>query len=165
MKREYELRDGDEVVATLSCRGSFNPTSRFARADGRWEFRQAGLWGLHTVILAEGSNSVVAMLHRSAWHAGGRIEIPGAQELRAKSNFTTTRLEFQDMSGHPIVRCDRFRGLLRKSADLRLAPDAANRSELPWLAGLIWHLVLRVQEDAGAAAGAAAAVGAAAAAG
>jgi hypothetical protein len=78
--------------------------------------------------------------------------------LQARSNFTMTRLEFRDMSGHPIVRCDRFRGMFRKSADLRLAPDGASRSELPWLAGLIWHFALELQQEAGGfAAGAAAA--------
>jgi len=66
------LRDGDEVVATLESRGSFNPTSSFASPDGRWEVRRAGFWGLRTVILAEDSSAEVAMLFRSAWRAGGR---------------------------------------------------------------------------------------------
>lgn len=160
---DYELRDGDEVVATLASRGSFYPTSSFASADGRWEFRQAGFWGLRTLIRAEGSSEEVATLCRSAWHAGGRIEVRGAEVLQARSNFTMTRLEFRDMSGHPIVRCDRFRGVFRKSADLWLAPDAANQSELPWLAGLIWHFALRLQQEMGGVAGAAAAAAAAAA--
>ena len=154
---DYELRDGSEVVATMECRGSFNPTATFTSADGRWVFRQGGFWGMRTLVFAEGSSAEVATLCRSVWYAGGRIEVQGAQVLQARSNFTMTRLEIRDMNGHPIVRCDRFRGMFRKSADLRLASDAADRSELPWLAGLIWHFALKLQQEVGGFAGAAAA--------
>jgi len=157
----HELRDGDEVVATLTWRGSFNPTGLFTSADGRWEFRQGGFWGMRTLVFAEGSSTEVATLHRSVWHPGGRLEVQGAQVLQARTNFTMTRLEFQDMSGRPVARCDRFRGMFRKSADLRLAPEAANLMELPWLAGLIWHVALRLQQEAGGAAAGAAAAAAA----
>jgi hypothetical protein len=160
MRGQYELRDGDEVVATLACSGSLKPTSSFASADGRWEFRQANFWGMRTLILAADSSTEVAAFHHSAWTGGGRLEIRGVPVLQAKSNFTMTRLEFQDLSGHPIMRCDRFRGMFHKSADLRLAPDAADRNELPWLAGLIWHLVLKLQRETSGAAAAAAAAGA-----
>ena len=68
-----------------------------------------------------------------------------------------TRPEFRDLSGHPLVRCDRFRGWFRKSANLWLAPDAANRSELPRLAGLIWHVTFRRQQEVRGGAAAAAA--------
>jgi hypothetical protein len=160
MKGDFELRDGSEVVATLSCRGSFNPTSTFASADGRWQYRQAGFWGLRTVVLDAESGAEVAMLRRSAWHASSRIEIKGTQVLQARSNFFMTRLEFLDMSDRPLMRCDHFRGMFRKSSDLRLAPEAANRSELPWLVGLIWHVALRMQQEASGAAGGAAAAAA-----
>jgi len=156
----YELRDGDKVVATLACSGSFKPTSSFASADGRWEFRQANFWGMRTLIFAEGSCTEVATFHHNMWTGGGRLEIRGVPVLQAKSNFTMTRLEIQNLSGHPIVRCDRFRGMFHKSADLRLAPDAEDLSERPWLAGLIWHLVLKLQRETSGAAGAAAAAGA-----
>ena len=152
----YELRDGDEVVATLRSSRKFSSTVDFESADGRWTFRRVGFCVSRTLVFGDDPERPLATYHPSVWHGGGTLDIHGAEALRAKANFSMSRLEFRD-GDQPIVRCDRFRGLFHRSSTTTIAPRVAQRPELPWLVGLAWYQAIKMQDDAGAAAAAAAA--------
>lgn len=155
----YELRDGEEVVATLQSAQNSSSAVVFESADGRWTFRRAGFWVPQTIVF-DSSERAIARFHPNFWYPGGTLDIEGAGTLKAKSNFSMSRLDFRDGDVEPVIRCERFRGIFHRGSITRIAPPAAGRGELPWLVGLAWHLALKMQDEAGAAAGAAAAVAA-----
>ena len=71
-----------------------------------------------------------------------------------------TRYEFLDQAEHPLVRFSRIGGAFHRSAQVEVAPAAAQLPELSWIVALGWYLAVKMHDDAaGAAAGAAAAAG------
>ena len=154
----YELRDGDQVVATLQS-PQFSSAAVFESGGGRWTFRRAGFWVPRTLVF-DASERPIATYHPSFWLPGGSLEIEGVGTLRAKSNFSLSRFDFRGNGEEPLVRCGRFRGIFHRGSTTWIAPGATGRGELAWLAGLAWYLALKMQDEAGASAGAAAAIAA-----
>ena len=154
-KREFELHDGDDIVATLRFRSSFGSFAAVETGDGAWTFKRVGFWRTHVTICAGGSEQPIAVFRNNTWSAGGTLEFPDGRFLRANTNFWMTRYEFKTDSETPMVRFSRIGGALHLSAMVEIEPAAARLNELPWLVGLGWYLAIKMHDDAAAAAAAA----------
>lgn len=153
-KMEYELRAGDELIATLRFRSSFGSFATAECADGCWTFKRVGFFQIRVTIRACGADVEIATFKNNTWSGGGTLELPDGRKMLATTNFWQTKFEFQTEAGETLVR---FKpgGLVHLTAKVEIQPAAAGLPELPWIVMLGWYLVVMLYMDTASTAGAA----------
>lgn len=158
LKMEYELRAGEEVVATLRFRSSWGSFATAESADGCWTFKRVGFWQTRATVRPCESEVEIASFRQGTWSFGGTLELPDGRKYPASTNFWATRYEIQSESGEPLITY-RTHGILRLEAHMEIAPPAAALPELPWMSMLGWYLAVMMHNDSAAAAVSAGAAG------
>ena len=157
VKKHYELRAGDEPVATLQFRSLFGSYAIGASAEGRWTFKRVGFWQTRATVRTAGSETEIASFRNGTWSSGGTLTLADGRELLATTNFWKSKMVFQDEQQAQLIQFENH-GVLRLSSIVEIRPKAVNMPELPWIVMLGWYLCIKMSEDStGAAAGAAAA--------
>lgn len=156
-RREFELMEGDQVVATLAFRSLLGSFATATTADGSWTFKRVGFWKPHVTVRVAGAENEVATFRNNTWSAGGTLTFPDGQALRASTNFWQSRYDFLNDADEPLVRYHGIRALLRHGATVEITAAGAKLRELPLLVTLGWYLAVKMADDAGGAAAAAAA--------
>ena len=160
MTREYELRDGEETVASLRFRSFWGSFATAHTREGDWTFKRVGFFQTRVSVCPAGSDREIASFKNSTWSAGGTLEFPDGRMFRANTNFWMTSYEFKNESEEPLVRFRSVRGVFHLGSNVEIAPAAAELPELPWLVALGWYLAVKMRDDAaGGAAAASAAAG------
>lgn len=141
-KRVYELRVGDEILATLAKQGTFKNAYDVWTPYGQWTIRRKGFWQKDFVVLdAQGSE-----------FANGHMGISGKTELWIASgngyqwkstNFWGTQWEWRTLEGTPLVALNK--------KYITILPAAQDLPDLALLAVLARYLKT-IQDDANAAA-------------
>jgi len=158
LKMEYELHDGEELVATLRFRSSFGSFATAECAGGCWTFKRTGFWQTRVSVRACDTNTDLAFFKNNTWANGGTLELPDGRKYPANTNFWGTSYEFKTEAGEPLVSFRRIEGLLHLSSAVDIQPAALSLPELPWLVIFGWYLAIMLQMDSAAAAGSVAAV-------
>lgn len=156
-KMEYELRAGDELLATLRFRSSFGSFATAESADGCWTFKRVGFWQTRVTIRRCGSDTDIATFKNNTWSGGGTLELPDGREILATTNLWQTNFEFKTEAGETLVRF-KTGGLVHLSATVEIQPDAAGVPELPWVVMFGWYLAVMMYMDTASTAGAVAAI-------
>jgi hypothetical protein len=143
---EYELRSGEELVATLRVRG-FGTLATAESGDGSWTFKRVGFFQNRATIRAAGEEVDLAVFQNNTWKGGGDLRFAGGRTFKATTSFWTRDLEFSTESEEPLVRFD-YGGVFRRSADVEVAPDARHLPELPLLVLFGWYLLVMLDRDA-----------------
>ncbi len=152
LKMEYELREGEEVVATLRFKSSFGSFATAESADGCWTYKRVGFWQTRATVRACGSESEIASFKNNTWSSGGTLEFPDGRKFLASTNFWQTKYDFRTETAQTLFHYTRIGGILHQSALVEIEPQAANIPELPWMVMLGWYLVVMMQQDSAAAA-------------
>ncbi len=92
-KMQYELRAGEEIVATLRFRSSFGSFATAESADGCWTFKRVGFWQTRVTIRGCGSDMDIAMFKNNTWSGGGTLELPDGRKVLATTNLWQTKFE------------------------------------------------------------------------
>ncbi len=150
LSMEYALHAGAELAATLKFRSSFGTLATAESADGCWRFKRVGFWQARATIRTCDSEENLAIFTNSTWASGGTLEFPGGARFNATTNIWTTDLGFRTVADEPLVRFH-YGGVLRKSADVEIAPLALGMPELPLLVMFGWYLAIMLDMDASAA--------------
>ena len=156
MRSEYELTASGEVVARLSIPSPWGTKATAESGDGAWTFKRTGFWQQTASIRKQGSDEDLAIFRNNTWHNGGTLTFSNGREFRATTNFWSTRLEFEDGAGMPMVRYH-YGGVFKLHADVEVTAAARQLPETPLLVLFGWYLALMLHRDA---AGASAAVAA-----
>jgi hypothetical protein len=159
MKREFELKAGDELVETLRFRSAFGSLATVESSEGSWTFKRVGFWQTRVTICAAGSEQEIAGFRNNTWSGGGTLELPNGRQLRANTNFWMSKYEFQDQAEQPLVRFTRIGGAFHLSAQVEILQAAADLPELPWIVALGMYLAIKMHDDAAGAGAVAAAAG------
>ena len=146
--RYYELRAGDDVIATLEFRNAFGSLATGDSADGCWTFKRVGFIATRVSIRTCHSEEDIAVLGNNTWSSGGTLDLPGGREYPASSNLWQTRYEIRTASHVPLLSFSRVGGILHLSSDVQVHADAAALTELPWLVMLGWYLTVMQHNDA-----------------
>lgn len=155
-KMEYELRAGDELIATLRFRSSFGSFATAENADGCWTFKRVGFWQTRVTIRDCGSETDTATFKNNTWSGGGTLELPDGRKILATTNLWQTNFEFRTEADETLIRF-KTGGLVHLSATVEILPGAAGVPELPCLVMLGWYLAVMMHTDTMCAAGAVAA--------
>jgi len=145
-KMEYELRAGDELIATLRFRSSFGSFATAESADGCWTFKRVGFWQTRVTIRGCGSEMDIAMFKNNTWSGGGTLELPDGRKVLATTNLWLTNFEFKTEAGETLVRF-KTGGLVHLSAKVEIQPAAAGVPELPWVVMFGWYLAVMMYMD------------------
>lgn len=150
-KMEYELRAGNELVATLRFRSSFGSFATAESADGCWTFKRVGFWQTKATIRGCGSDTDIATFKNNTWSGGGTLELSDGPKILATTNVWQTNFEFKSEAGETLVR---FKpgGFVHLSATVEIKPDAAGMAELPLIVMLGWYLTVMMYMDTAATA-------------
>jgi hypothetical protein len=158
-RREFELRDGGDVVATLRFRSALGSFATAETAEGSWTFKRVGFWSPRVTVCVAGTDREIASFRNNTWTGGGTLELSGGRALRASTNLWMSNYDFRNEADEPLVRYRKLGGLIHLSAKVEILRAAAGVPELSWLVVFAWYLAIKMRDDAasGAAAGAAAA--------
>jgi hypothetical protein len=160
LQREFELRAGEDTVATLMFRSTFGSLAAAQAGERRWTFKRVGFWRSHVTVRVEGQDTDLAVYHNNTWTAGGTLVFADGRAYRANSNFWQTTFQFSNASDQALVRFTKVGGMFHLSCDVQVEPAGATLTELPWLVALGCYLVVKMRDDAAGGAGASAAAAA-----
>jgi len=147
-KEHYDLKSGDELIATLKFRNSFGSLATGESADGRWTFKRVGFFTTHVTVRFEGADTDLAVFRNNTWTGGGTLELPDGREWLAATNFWQTRYDITAPTDTPLLTFRRVSGLFHLSAAVDIHDAATELPELPWLVALGWYLNVLMQRDA-----------------
>ena len=151
LRKEYELRAGDELAAVLRFPSSFSSQATAESADGCWTFERVGFWRNKTVVRACGKQTPLAVFKNSRWGSGGTLELPGGRRYPASANFWHTELEIRNEAGESLLSLWSG-GVVHLSATVAVHAGAARLPEVPWLVMLSCYLLVMMKADAALAA-------------
>jgi hypothetical protein len=156
MKQNFELRAGDEVVATLRWERSSLATGE--TSEQTWTFKREGFWHPRITLRVPGSNDNMALFN-PGWTGGGTLEFPQGRTLHfGAANFWRSEWVWAETKDTPLVRFKSRQGLLKTEGQVEIDPSAAESPDLALLVVLGWYLLILFARDASAQAGATAAV-------
>lgn len=150
LRMEYELRAGEEVVATLRFRSSLGSFATAESADGCWTFKRVGFWQTRATVRSCESEAEIATFRQGTWTSGGTLELPDGRKYLASTNCWQTRYHIQTESGEPLIHFT-MRGMIRLASHMEIEPVAAELPELPWMAMLGWYLAVMMNNDSAGA--------------
>jgi hypothetical protein len=150
LRMEYELREGEELIATLRFRSSFGTLATAESGDGCWTFKRVGFWQTRVSVRACGSESEIASFNNNTWSGGGTLDLPDGRRFLASTNFWQTRYDFRTETEQTLFRYARMGGLLHKSASVVMEHQSEHIPELPWMVILGFYLVVMMDLDAAA---------------
>lgn len=139
----FELREVDEIVATLTFRGLSFATAE--TAEGTWTFECAFLPANVTVRAADQAEI--------ARYRNGTLTLADGRAWRARADFFTHDFEFRNERDEPLVKYQQVENLFRVSSYMAITPEGAALPELPWLAVLGWCIVAGSAAEASAHSG------------
>ena len=153
LKGSYELRAGDDLVATLNFRSMWGTLTTAESMDGCWTFKRVGFWQNKATVRLCSSDQDLAVFTNNTWTQGGTLDFAAGGTYKATTNFWMTNYEFQSESGEPLVRF-KYGGFFRLSAEVEILPAAVTLEHLPVLVLFGWYLAINLYNDSGAAAAA-----------
>ena len=126
MKEHYELRAGDEVLATLQWHRSWSSTLVTARtAEEAWTFKRSGFWQQRIGVRLLDSEREVATF-KPDWAGNGVLTIEGGRTFRwVGKGFWGLEKLWQEREDAPPLIGFKHLGALKTAARVVLSPTAA----------------------------------------
>jgi hypothetical protein len=160
-KFQDELRDGDEILATLRWESWLSKRAFAASPEGQWIFDRPGLLSKDVKVWAAEEDTPVAVL-KVGWLGDGTLELADGRALRwASTDFWRTRWAFTTAAGDLLVSLADNSGLLERRTMIERVSPGLCASDRALLLLLGRYLMVLQSEDAAGAAAAAGAVAAA----
>ena len=148
----YDLRLGEQRLATLRFRSIWGTFATGETAEGSWTFKRVGFFQNRVTVRPAASDVEVGVFVND-WKMGGTLELPDGRRFRGNTSFWMTKFSFTDEEGRPLVSYRRIGGMTSLSAAVEIEPAGAELRELPWLVMLGWYVAVMLHQDAGGAVG------------
>ncbi len=154
----YELREGDEVVGTLSLLSAAGPLVEGACAEGTWTFRRVGFFSTHITVRAEGCGENLAVFTPTVGGGGSLAFAGGATFTWTPRSSMAAGWDFVAQDGFVLVSARPLTDNLplemaRIEGQTEVSLAGASVPQLPVLVLLAWYLfVVNVRDTARAAA-------------
>lgn len=145
----YELRFGDELIATLCFQKAFRSAAIAESEDGCWMFERVGFFKPRTVIRLCGSDTIAATFTKNTWNQGGCLELSDGRKFKAIISLWKNIADFQTDVGEPLIHT-KIRGVFRPAATVQMYRKCLHVPELPWMVILTMYLSIMMKRDAAA---------------
>ncbi len=151
-RRSYELRAGEELLATLESRAIFNSAAIATTAGGRTLLRHTGLFR-GAVLLSGEDAGPPRISFQPRWFGVGVARCGGGLELHWKrADFWGRSWRFEDVNALPVLSFVRRAAWLKPTVSVEPSEAARALPELADLTLLGFYLLLLMQRQAHAAA-------------
>jgi hypothetical protein len=156
----YELRAGEDILATLRWEKTFGSLAVAESADGTWTFKRSGFLSPKVTVRVPGSESEVAVF-KPSWKGEGTLQGPNGRSYQwLKTGFWRVEWAFANEAAEPLVHVKPEFAFFKLAAEVKVEPGAVSLPDLALLTLLGWYLVvLMLSEDGGGAAAAIIATG------
>lgn len=144
LARKWELRDTDDVVATLEWRSAYQAYAIAATGDEHWSFRLEGFFRSWVTVRHGDAGAPVATF-RALPSFNGKLETDDDRLLSWDSNFWLTKWIWSASDGLEIMRMSRSL-TLRTEGTAEWDPRMTGIAELPMLTLLGWYLIVLVSD-------------------
>ncbi len=152
LNRRFELRAGDEVLATLSWQKKWGSLAVAETAGGQWTLKRSGFLRPRVTVRPAGSEADLA-LFAAGWWGDGVLEVVGGSRFFWKpTNFWRSEWVWSSSDGIPLLRIKAKARLVRMQGRLNVEPTAGSVPELMLLAVVGWYLLVLMSEEAASAA-------------
>ncbi|MGZ3664873.1 MAG: hypothetical protein ACXVDA_10365 [Ktedonobacterales bacterium] len=157
-KRTYELRSGDQSLATLIQPSAWNQRRVASSDEGTFTFARVGFFKQRIVIADATANAEVANMPPSGWSGKSMLTLPDGRIYHwRKSGFWGMKWTWLDGAEQPLMSFKQV-GAFRVRCVVTIEPAAAADPHLALLAQLGWFLMLLAQADAATSSSAASSV-------
>ncbi|MDP2886627.1 MAG: hypothetical protein Q8P51_16585 [Ignavibacteria bacterium] len=148
-KSEFELRFGDDLVATMKLPKMLSSAAVFQCEEGSWTIERVGLLSSKTVVRGGTSNVEIATYTGRTWKGGGTVELSEGRKLELRMNIWKSTFEWCTDAGESLVHM-KGRGFLKYYVDVRMNRSALKWPELPWLVALAFYQMIMMRRDSAA---------------
>ena len=146
MRREYELRAGEQQLGELRFQKSTGTLATAQIGEEAWTFKRSGFWHPLITARAVGSEEDLARFE-PGWRGGGTLRLAQRAYTWKGSGFWHAEMAWLAASGAQVVAFTRAQGLMKIHADVHLAPDTRALPELGLLVALGWYLLIMGASD------------------
>lgn len=145
-KGGYDLRLGEQRLATLKLRSMWGTFATGETSEGSWTFKRVGFFQNRVTVRTLSSDAEIGVFVND-WKMGGTLALPDGRQYRGNTNFWMTKFAFTNETGEPVVSYRRIGGV-SLSAAVEIEPAGAALRELPWLVLLGWYVAVMMHQDA-----------------
>jgi hypothetical protein len=155
--RFFELRSGNEVVATLSWEKLFGTLATAQTVEKTWTFKRVGFFNARVTVRSPGSEADIAMF-KPSWGYGGTLEVQGRAYTWKKLDFWGNRWGFAWHDGTVLLSFGYAGGpgsFLKLEGAVEISPgNISTNTDMPLLVTLGWYIMVLMWDDNAAAGGA-----------
>jgi hypothetical protein len=149
--RQYELRSGDSLLATLKFVTAFGSLARAETAACAWTFKRSGFFSPRVTARVEGSQTDVALYEPNWSGSKGSFLFPGSCRLLLRAaNFWASEWIVSSEPGETLLRFHQS-GVFHHGAKVDVEPPARSFEHLALLLTLSWYVLTLHQQDHAAA--------------
>ena len=143
-RRDCELHDGADVIATLGWQRSYQAAALGSCATGIWEFRLEGFLFKQWVKIVPPAGEAAAVFHARPSFTGV-LEYGDGRAFYWDSNFWLTKWIWTDEGGFELMRVSRAL-TLKAEGSVCIQPGYLERPEIPLLTLLGWYLLMLLSD-------------------
>jgi len=144
--RRFDLRNQEELLATLWFRNASRSVATARSAGGRWTFKRVGPWQTRATVRAAGDTADLAGFDYHTWGRGGTIRLADGRAVRVTSSHQQGEVEFLFTEEQPLFRY-RTDGFLLRQSDVDVLASLERMADLPWLLPFGWYLAVMMYQD------------------
>lgn len=141
MKREFELKASEEVIASMVFPKLFSTSAVVKGFDGKWEIKQPSIWHNEFGVYKFGYQMPFAKYVSNFWKTKGTIELPKGIRLNCKPGQFRKPLEIFSSNGESILLYNN-KFPLKGGTTVTIEKRLELLDKFPWIIMLGWYVVL-----------------------
>ncbi|MDQ7816482.1 MAG: hypothetical protein RDU14_05605 [Melioribacteraceae bacterium] len=152
LKRDYELKCGEEIIAKINHPKWYSSDFVAIWNKQKWEVYKPSIWRSVVEIKEAGKQLPFAAYQKTRFKSEGVVDLPRGQKLKLVLRVFKGSYEIQSISGERLV-------LIKDKASFKDKTEfvVEQRSELldkyPWIILLAWYISSQRKHHSAAAAG------------
>lgn len=144
-KRTYELRAGDQILATLTQPSAWHERRTGTSDEGKFSFARTGFFKQRTVITDTATNAEVASMPTVTWGGTTTLTLTDGRVYHwHQTSFWASKWGWLDDTQQPMMSFKPL-GVFRARCAVIIEPAAAADPHLGLLAQLGWFQILLAQ--------------------
>lgn len=146
-RREFELRDERDVVATLKWHGEIGSLATGELADRAWTLKRAGFLRPRVIIRTLNTTEQIGQ-YEAGWAGGGRLLYPdGHGYFWRQRSFWKNEWAFEDERGGIVAVFGAEFFIMKRRVHLQFVGNDRNSPDQPLLAILGLYLMILSNDD------------------
>ena len=138
-KRTFELRDGNEIIGTLTYPKFFSVKADANIFDTKWEFYEPKWWKNLVEVREPGKSLPLASFKPALIKNKEKLELPHGESLNLHSNLFSTTLEILDKYDARLISLKRKMNI-KTTYEIQIEKRSETLDRYPWALLLIIYV-------------------------